>query len=147
MADMIHLDLVTPERRLVSADVAEMTAQGFLGQFEALPGHANYVAVLQPGELSYTLEGKKHHLALAGGFAEVSLEHGIRILADAAEYADEIDIARAKAAKERAEKMLGEFDPHTQGDDLARAETALKRALARLHVAEKAGPTAQMGQD
>lgn len=143
MADTIQLEVVTPERRIVQAAVSEMSARAFLGQFAVLPHHANYVALLEPGELSYVLEGKRHHLAVAGGFVEVSLEHGIRVLADAAEFSDEIDVERARAAKERAEKKISEFDPATQTDDLAQAEAALKRALIRLQVAEKAGPSGE----
>ena len=137
MGDTIHLDLVTPERRLISGDVTEMVAKAILGEFGVLPGHANLLAILQPGELSFVQEGKKHHVAVTGGFAEVTLDHGIRIMADAAELADEIDLERAKAAKERAEKRLAEFDPLTQEIDLARAEGALRRSLVRLEVAEK----------
>jgi F-type H+-transporting ATPase subunit epsilon len=138
MADTIHLELVTPERRVFAEDVDEITAQAVLGQFGVLPGHANLLALLQPGELVFIAQGKRRHLAVAGGFAQVSLDEGIRILAEAAEFAEEIDVERAKTAKERAEKRLGEFDPATQADDLGLAEAALHRALVRLQVAEKA---------
>jgi F-type H+-transporting ATPase subunit epsilon len=138
MADIIHLDLVTPNRRLISADVSELTAKAVQGQVEILPGHANYITILDAGELSYTMAGKKKHVAVTGGFLEVTLDQGIRIMAEAAEFAEDIDVDRAKAAKERAEKRIAEFDRASQSDDIARAETSLKRALARLGVADKA---------
>ena len=137
MAETIHLDLVTPDRRLVAAEVSELTAVAFEGEVGILPGHANYMTILDLGELSYIEDGAKKHLAVTGGFAEVTLDQGIRIMAEAAEFCDEIDLPRAKAACERAERRVKDFDPATQEVDLIRAEAAMKRALLRLKVAEK----------
>lgn len=139
MAESIRLDLVTPERRLFTDDVDQVVAQGALGEFGVLPGHANYITLLQAGELSFTAGGKKHRVALSGGFADVSLKDGIRILAEAAEFADEIDVSRAKAARERAEKRLTSAAGGVADIDVVRAEAALKRALVRLQVSEGRG--------
>jgi len=139
MADTINLELVTPEKRMVSAEVAELVARGAEGQFGILPGHANYITMLQPGELSCTVDGERKLFSVAGGFAEVTLDSGIRIMADAAEFAEEIDVERAKAARERAERRLRDYEAEKQELDVARAEAALLRAIARISVAEKAG--------
>lgn len=133
----IHMDLVTPDRRLLSTEVEEIKARAAQGEFEVLPGHANYITLLDVGELSYKESGKDKHVAVTGGFAEVTLEEGIRIMAEAAEFSEEIDTERAKAAKERAEKRLEESDPSGKGIDITRAQAALRRALIRLDVAGK----------
>jgi len=122
MADIIHLDVVTPERRLVSADVAELKAQAFEGEAGILPGHANYIAVLDAGELAYIEDGDNKVLAVSGGFAEVTLDQGVRIMAESAEFAEEVDLERAESAKERAERRIKDFDPDQQELDMARAK-------------------------
>jgi len=139
MTDSIKLDLVTPERKLISTEVEEMVAKAFLGEFGVLPGHANYVTLMEPGELSFLEKGEKKLVVVTGGFAEVSLDNGIRIMADAAEFAEEIDVERAKEAKERAERRISDFDPASQEIDILRAEAALKRSLARIQVVERIG--------
>ena len=136
--DTIKLDLVTPVRRLISTEVEELTAKAFEGEVEILPGHANYITLLNAGALSFTDSGKKRAVAVSGGFMEVSLDHGIRVMAEAAEFAENIDVKRAESAKERAERRISDFDPARQDVDITRAETALKRALNRLKVAERA---------
>ena len=138
MADTIKLDLVTPDRRLVSTEVEDLTAKAVEGEVGILPGHANYITILETGSVSFTEGGKKHVIAVSGGFAEVSLDQGIRIMAESAEFAQDIDVERAKAAKERAEKRIANYDPKSQEVDVARAEGALKRALNRLAAAEHA---------
>jgi F-type H+-transporting ATPase subunit epsilon len=136
--DTIKLDLVTPVRRLISTEVEELTAKAFEGEVEILPGHANYITLLNAGALSFTDSGKKREVAVSGGFMEVSLNHGIRVMAEAAEFAENIDVKRAESAKERAQRRISDFDPARQDLDIARAEAALKRALNRLQVAERA---------
>ena len=139
MADTIQLDMVTPERRLISTEVEDLGGKAVEGEFGILPGHANYVTLLEAGELSFIEGGERRHVAITGGFAEVSLDHGIRIMAEAAEFADEIDSERARASKERAERRIADYDPDKQEIDIVRAEAALKRALTRIQVAERAG--------
>ena len=135
MAETIRLDLVTPERRLFTGDVEQVVAEGVLGEFGVLPNHANFITLLKPGDLVFVQDGKRRHVAVSGGFAEVTLNHGIRVMAETAEFAEEIDLDRAKAAKERAEKRLASAAAGAAAEiDIERAEVALKRALMRLQV-------------
>jgi len=130
----IKLDIVTAEQVVYSEDVDVVVAPGVEGQLGILPHHAPLMTMLQPGELRVRRGGEEFSLAITGGFLEVRPDR-IIILADAAERAEEIDVARAAEAKRRAEEWL--LDRHAPGIDTARAEAALRRALARLNVAEK----------
>jgi F-type H+-transporting ATPase subunit epsilon len=129
----VRLDIVTAERVVYSEEVDILVAPGVLGQLGILPHHAPLMTTLEPGELRVRKGGEEYSLAISGGFLEVRPDR-IIVLADAAERADEIDIARAEAAKERAQQRLAHPTPEI---DLARAEAALRRSLARLKVAEK----------
>lgn len=129
----VKLEVVTVERVVFSDDVDVIVAPGVEGQLGILPHHAPLMTTLQPGELLIKKGGEEVSLAISGGFLEVRPDRVI-VLADAAERADEIDIARAEAAKQRAEERLRQPAP---GIDEARAEVALRRALMRLRVAEK----------
>jgi F-type H+-transporting ATPase subunit epsilon len=137
MADTIQLDMVTPERRLISTEVEDLVGKAVEGEFGILPGHANYVTLLEAGELSFIEGGERRHVAVTGGFAEVSLEHGIRIMAESAEFAEEIDLDRARSAKDRAERRISDYDPESQEIDIVRAQAALTRALTRIEVARR----------
>jgi F-type H+-transporting ATPase subunit epsilon len=110
-------------------------AIGALGEFGILPNHIPFLTTLQPGELRYRKDGQLEYMAVTGGFAEIS-DNKVTILAEAAERAREIDIDRAKRAKERAEKRLAMAK--TEAIDYIRAEAALKRSLVRLSIGEKA---------
>ena len=134
MADKIRLRVVTPSRMLLDEDVDEVTAPGELGEFGVLPNHIAFLTTLVPGELSYKQGSSKKTLAVSGGYAEV-LDNVMTILAPAAEFADEIDSARAQRAKERAEKLMAELT--RDENDWEMAEAALKRALVRLQVASR----------
>ena len=134
MAEKIRLKLVTPGRLLLDEEVDEVTAPGALGEFGVLPKHISFLTLLEVGEMSYKQGGERHHLALSGGYAEV-LDEVITVLAGAAEYSDEIDIERARAARERAEKRMAELSQEDK--EFAAAEAALRRALVRLQVAGK----------
>lgn len=128
MGKFLTLDVVTPERLLLSEKIDSLVvpaAEGYLG---VLPNHAPLIAGLKPGRVKYLLAGKKHYLAIGGGFMEV-YKNKVTILADTAERPEEIDLARAEAAKARAEKRLRE---RPQGLDVTRAELALSKAMARL---------------
>ena len=129
----IRLDIVTAERVVYSEDVDIVVAPGVLGQLGILPHHAPLMTTLEPGELRVRKGGEEYSLVISGGFLEVRPDR-IIILADAAERAEEIDIARAEAAKQRAQERLTHPTPEV---DLAQAEAALRRSLARLKVAEK----------
>jgi F-type H+-transporting ATPase subunit epsilon len=130
----LKIDVVTAERVVYSEEVDAVIAPGMEGQLGILPHHAPLMTTLQSGELVIRKGGKEESLAISGGFLEVRPDHVI-VLADQAERAEEIDVARAEAARKRAEERLK--DKHTAGLDATRAETALRRALARLSVAEK----------
>jgi len=119
---------------LLDEDVDEVTAPGELGEFGVLPNHIAFLTTLVPGELSYKQGSSKKTLAVGGGYAEV-LDNVMTVLPPAAEFADEIDSARAQRAKERAEKSMAELTRDEK--DWEMAEAALKRALVRLQVASR----------
>jgi F-type H+-transporting ATPase subunit epsilon len=129
----VRLDIVTAERVVFSEDVDILVAPGILGQLGVLPHHTPLMTTLEPGELLVRKSGEEISMAISGGFLEVRPDR-IIVLADAAERADEIDMARAEAAKSRAQQRLTQPAPEI---DLAQAEAALRRALARLRVAGK----------
>ncbi len=105
MADKIRLRVVTPSRMLLDEEVDEVTAPGELGEFGVLPNHIAFLTALVPGQMSYKQQGSKRALAVSGGYAEV-LDNVMTVLAPAAEFAEEIDAARARQAKERAESAM-----------------------------------------
>jgi len=128
----LQLNIVSPDRLLVRDAVSAVTVPGKGGYIGVLPGHAPLLTELVPGELSYTREGAKHFLCVNWGFAEV-LPDRVIVLVQSAERAEEIDVARAQKAKERAEDRLKRFsDPEI---DMERAREALRRAVARLETA------------
>ena len=130
---MIKLSIVTPERSLVNEQVDELQIPGADGYLGVLPGHAPLFTELKVGELSYRKGSTWTSLAVAWGFAEV-LPDQVRVLAETAERAQEIDLERATRAKERAEQRLSKGG----GDvDYDRALIALQRALIRIQVAQK----------
>ena len=129
----IKLEIVTVERLIYSEDVNMVVAPGVMGYLGILPHHAPLMTMLQPGELRIKKENEEVSLAVSGGFMEVRPEK-VLVLADAAERADEIDMARAEAAKKRAEERLKERG--AVAADHLRAEAALARSLARLKVAQ-----------
>lgn len=129
----IRLDVVTAEGTVYSEDVDIVVAPGTEGQLGILPHHTPLMTMLEPGELLIRKNGDELCMAVSGGFLEVRPDRVI-VLADTAERAEEIDIARAEAAKRRAEERLKERIP---GMDAARAEAALRRSIIRLQVAER----------
>ncbi len=134
MAEKLELEVVTPDRLVASESVDIVMAMGALGEFGILPSHIPFLTPLLPGELRYRKGSQLEYMAVTGGFAEVS-NNKVTVLAEAAEKAREIDIDRAKRAKERAEKRLAQAK--SEDVDYTRAEMALKRALLRLRIAEK----------
>jgi F-type H+-transporting ATPase subunit epsilon len=133
MSSTFQLEIVTPERRVVKDVAEEMQLPGKNGYLGILPGHAPLITELAVGEITYRNIEITSHLAVAWGFAEV-LPDRVTILAETAERAEEIDVARAEKAKERAEARLHSADPDT---DFDRARVALERALVRIQVAAK----------
>lgn len=129
----IHLTIVTPERPIVEDRVDELQIPGCAGYFGVLPGHAPLFSELKIGVLAYRKGAEWTSIAVAWGFAEV-LPDGVRVLAETAERAQDIDAARAQKAKTRAEQRLA----RDGGDvDYKRAMVALERALIRLQVSSK----------
>lgn len=133
MADNIRLEVVTPEKSVVSEDARIVMAPGSLGEFGVLSGHTPFMTSLKLGTVRYTdANGKEHFVFVSGGFAE-ALPDRVTILADSAERRKDIDIERAKAALARAEERLTK-----EGDDIdyVRARAALQRAIMRIRLAE-----------
>jgi len=126
-----RLDIVTPVRKVFSEDVRFFVAPGSEGELGVLPEHAALITALKIGLLRIEQEGKKFNIAISGGFLEVR-DSKATVLATAAERAEEIDVERAEAAKQRAEQRLAARAPDL---DVLRAELALKRALNRLKAA------------
>lgn len=136
MAETFRLHVVTPQGEILDREVVEVTAPGLEGEFGVLPRHARYMTVLGVGELRFkTPSGEEDLLAVAGGFAEVT-PRGVNVLAQTAEEAEEIDVARAETAAERARQRLESPESET---DVERASLALERSLVRLRVAQARG--------
>jgi F-type H+-transporting ATPase subunit epsilon len=126
--------VLAPDHALYEGRVTSLVAPGVDGYFGVLARHAPMVAQLGLGTLAITGDdGEDAYFAVSQGFLEVEAD-GVTILADTAEAAAEIDVERAHAAEERARRRIQRRDPDV---DVARAETALRRALARLKVVEK----------
>jgi F-type H+-transporting ATPase subunit epsilon len=132
MAETIQLEIVTPERLVVNEAAEYIEIPGKTGYLGVLPGHAPLITELAVGEISYRNGNQTKRVAVAWGFAEV-LQNKVTILAETAEKAEEIDTARAEAAKRKAEAELQKAGP--EGNEEAQA--ALQRAIARLEVAGK----------
>lgn len=128
----LKLEIVTAEQLVYSGEIERVIAPGIEGQLGILPNHAALMTMLQPGELIVRNGNNEVTIAISGGFIEV-LDNKVIILADAAERAEEIDIARAEQAKQRAEEILRTGPP---GVDLTAAEASLRRSLTRLKTAE-----------
>ncbi|OQY50639.1 MAG: ATP synthase F1 subunit epsilon [Desulfobacteraceae bacterium 4572_89] len=132
MADKLFLEVVTPEKAIVSEEAEIVVAPGSEGEFGALKGHTTFLTSLKTGALRYKdSKGQERLLFINGGFAEV-LPDKVTILAESAERRQHIDVARAQAAKERAERRLSE---KAADNDLVRAEAALRRAIGRIKIA------------
>lgn len=133
----ILLEIVTPDRVVVSEEVDVVTAPGVEGEFGVLANHAPMIAAVKIGPLRYRVGDKEEWVAISVGFCEVS-KNKITFLVEAAEKSYEIDVERALKAKERAEKRIQAYLAKAEEVDYARARAALQRALTRLLVAEKA---------
>ena len=137
----IELQIVTPDKMLVKEQVDEVEIPGSEGYFGVLPGHTPMLASLAVGEMWYRQGQEKTYLSLAFGFAEV-LPDRVTILAQLAERAEDIDIARAEEAKRRAEARIVQ----AKDIDYERARTALVKSLARLQVASRAQFAGRVGR-
>lgn len=133
---MLKFRIVTPERVVFEDEVDQVTMMTRNGEITVLPHHLPLVTILEPGELRYKKKNEEHMLAVSGGFVEVKADNTLSILADTAEMADEIDLARAEAAKAKAEKLMQEARSKEDVDFVA-VQANLERALNRLKVGNK----------
>ena len=130
----ITLDIVTPEKRVLSVACDEVRAPGALGGFGIRLDHEPFMTALEPGRLTYVEAGREHHYAVGGGFLQVA-DNRVIVLADTAEAAADIDVERAKRAFEDAQDRLFKL---TEQDEHYQLESArVRRATARLSVAGK----------
>jgi len=128
----LNIEIVTPHGIAFAGEVTSCTAPGEDGKFQILEGHAPFLSILRIGELRIRMKDGEKRLATSGGFLEVR-ENTISIIVESAEFADDIDVSRAKEAERRARERLDKI-----GDvDLAKAELSYLRALNRLKVASR----------
>ena len=130
----IHVEVVTPERRLLQVDAEEVIAPGALGLFGVRPGHAPFLSLVEPGLLTVNEGGKLHKYFVGGGFVQVSQTH-VRVLADQAEAADHIDINAAKKRIAEAEARLNQLSP-ADAKVTTERET-IRREQKRIEIAQK----------
>lgn len=130
MANKMKLQIITPTRTILDTEVESVIISTTEGQMGVLYDHEPVVALLNYKDVAYTEDGQKKYATTLGGFVEVTKDK-VTILTDASELQDEIDIERAKKAKERAEKRLAQKDGSI---DQLRAEIALKKAIARINL-------------
>jgi F-type H+-transporting ATPase subunit epsilon len=132
MAEAIQLEVATPERAMVSAQVTDVQVPGLDGYLGILPGHAPLVSLLGAGALSYSAAGSRRYLAVQGGILEVLTGH-VRVLANLAERAEDIDGAQARAGLDRARR---EMYAATTGESSHAALEAVALAQARIAAVE-----------
>ena len=134
MSNKIKLKIVTPEKVIFEGEVEEIIVPSMQGEMGVLPDHEPLLAALSVGEMRIKKANNWDHFALMGGFIEVRPESNVRILANSAEHAEDIDEARAMEAKQKAEKILTE---RKEDVSFADASGALERSLSRLKVAQR----------
>src|SRR5882762_1870819 len=132
MAEQLQLEVVTPERRVLSEQVNAVTVPGRGGEMQLLPGHAALISELKTGVLSYIEDGTTFQLHVSGGFLEVN-DDRVSVLAEIAERPEEIDAARARLAREHTEKQLSAWSGSEE--DFEKAQAKLERSLVRLQLA------------
>ncbi len=128
----LHLEILTPERRVLSEAADMVTVPGYGGELGILPGHTPLISQLQTGVLTYLKDGANFQLHVSGGFVEVRDDH-VSVLAEIAERPEEIDAARARLSREHIEKQLGARAGTEEDFEVARAK--LERSMVRLRLA------------
>lgn len=133
IVEKILLEIVTPERVVVAEDVDEVVLPGIEGEFGVLPGHIPFLTALKVGELVYKTKESTEHLAVSWGYVEVTA-NSVKVLAETAEKATEIDLSRAATARNEAEKILtaGKEDPEYE-----KAKVTLEKSVIRVQVASR----------
>lgn len=134
MSKTLHLELVTPKKKVLEESVGSLILPGIEGSFGVLPGHVTMVAALKPGMLKVVYEESDTIYAVGGGYAEIANDRVI-VLADSAELGEDIDV---EAAKRQRAKAAAQIKAGIHGPDLDKVEISLKKALARLSVANAA---------
>ncbi|OQY59947.1 MAG: ATP synthase F1 subunit epsilon [Desulfobacteraceae bacterium 4572_88] len=135
MSESIRLEVVTPEKAVVSEDAQIVMAPGILGEFGVLTGHTPFLTTLKMGSVRYTDANETEHCVfVSGGFAE-ALPDKVTVLAESAERRCDIDMDRAESALGRAQKRL-DADKRKEETDFVRAKAALERAMQRIKLAE-----------
>lgn len=132
----MKFQIITPERTVTSEEVTQITVPTTDGEITILNNHIPLVTVLKPGELRYLINGKEENLAVSGGFVEIKKDGQVIILADTAEHAREINLARAEEARAKAAALMSE-KRHKERVDFETIETKLEKELARLRVGNK----------
>ncbi len=133
MSKKLKLKIITPQGILVDTEVDSVYSKSIEGKFGILPGHISYMTDLDIGVTEYKADNKKEFISTMGGVIQVK-KNTVTILSDTAELGEQIDIARARTAKERAEARLKAGAPDIDAD---RAQVALARAIARIQAATK----------
>ena len=133
---MLHFEITTPERTVYKDEVDRVTIPTSTGEITVLPNHIPLVSELVPGELTVARGDRLTHLAVSGGFIEVRPGNQVVVLADTAERAEEIDVAKAEEARARAKKIMEEQRHDIEG--FAEATALLEKSAVRLRVARRA---------
>ena len=134
MPDQLQLEIVTPERRVLSESVSAVTVPGRGGEMGILPGHAPLISELQTGVLSYNEDGTVFQLHVSGGFVEVN-DDRVSVLAEVAERPEEMDAASARAARDQLEKQMSSWSGSEE--DFEKARTEFERSSVRLQLASQ----------
>ncbi len=134
MANLIKLEIVTPDRNLLTEEVEYVGAPGVSGEFGVLPNHVPFLSALGIGSLFFKQNGKRYYVFVSGGFAEVTPTK-VTVLAEVAEKADEISVERAKKAREKAERRIAQ---EKEQIDYTRAKAAMARAFHRMKCRDSA---------
>jgi len=134
--ERLQLEVITPERVLVRQEVDIVEAPGTAGEFGVLPGHVAFLSTLDHGEIRFTVDNTTRFIATSGGFAEV-LDNKVTFLLDTAEFGEEIDLARAQRAREKAETSLTGLS--FEEAEYRALQAALMRAITRISTASKTG--------
>ena len=137
MAGKILLEVVTPEKQLLSLQVDEVIAPGSEGEFGVLPGHCHFLSTLRIGELRYRVDGQTHSMAVLWGFAEVTPTK-VTVMAEVAERAEDIDVERATAKVTEAERRL---QAGGLPSEVKEAQISLEKARLRKKIAERSQKT------
>jgi F-type H+-transporting ATPase subunit epsilon len=129
----LHLQIVTPEKKIFSDTVGNVYLPGADGELGILDGHAALVTALKPGELRYEKDGKTTLLAVGSGFAEVT-QHQINVLTDMALGEDQIDESKVEAALKRAEEQLQSLGHDHDAEEVAYLQAMIAKSMAQLHL-------------